>query len=331
MASHVLATDILDKISRCLSDSPEKLARLLYFLVKEENVERYERVLRSVIDNVVAFKNIVEKLVNDVDHLETDPEYRRLMADIWNNYLKPNEKADVGNGHQRFDLQLYLRRDQTQAIFTINFIETLSRLPPSSQAQIVSAITNVAETVLPSGMALALRQSASNALSLTRGASGKLVGVTLAAVYLSYEIYKDICRWWKGEISGVRCVKNVIDGTASMAAGVGGGFAGAAIGTALIPGVGTVIGGIVGGITAASVMSALSDWVTQKIFNLPKEEALENAYRFLGLSYGASNDQINAAFKRLVLKYHPDKGGSYEDWHKLQVSMAVIKASKGEF
>ena len=98
MASHVLATDILDKISRCLSDSPEKLARLLYFLVKEENVERYERVLRSVIDNVVAFKNIVEKLVNDVDHLETDPEYRRLMADIWNNYLKPNEKADIGNG-----------------------------------------------------------------------------------------------------------------------------------------------------------------------------------------------------------------------------------------
>ena len=299
MASHVLATDILDKISRCLSDSPEKLARLLYFLVKEENVERYERVLRSVIDNVVAFKNIVEKLVNDVDHLETDPEYRRLMADIWNNYLKPNEKADIGNG-QRFDLQLFLRSDQTQAISTINFIETLSRLPPSSQAQIVNGITKVAEVVLPSGMALVLRQSASNALSLTRSASGKLVGVTLAVIYLSYEIYQDICRWWKGEISGVRCAKNVIDGIASMAAGVGAGLAGAAIGTAILPGVGSAIGGFVGGNAAASVMRALSDWVTQKIFNLPKEEALENAYRLLGLSYGASNDQINTAFNRLV-------------------------------
>ena len=207
--------------------------------------------------------------------------------------------------------------------------QTLSKLLPSSEARIVNAITNAA--VLPNRMALAIRQSANIALNLSKCISGKMFGFTLAAVYLSYEIYKDICRWWKGEISGVRCVKNVIDGTASMAAGVGGGFAGAAIGTALIPGVGTVIGGIVGGITAASVMSALSDWVTQKIFNLPKEEALENAYRFLGLSYGASNDQINAAFKRLVLKYHPDKGGSYEDWHKLQVSMAVIKASKGEF
>ena len=180
-------------------------------------------------------------------------------------------------------------------------------------------------------MALVLRQSASNALSLTRSASGKLVGVTLAVIYLSYEIYQDICRWWKGEISGVRCAKNVIDGIASMAAGVGAGLAGAAIGTAILPGVGSAIGGFVGGNAAASVMRALSDWVTQKIFNLPKEEALENSHRFLGLSYGASNDEINAAFKRLVLKYHPDKGGSYKDWHKLQVSMAVIKASKGEF
>ena len=105
-----------------------------------------------------------------------------------------------------------------------------------------------------------------------------------------------------------------------MIPGVGGGFAGTAIGTAILPVVGTAIGGFVGGIAAASVMSALSDWVTQKIFNLPKEEALENAYRFLGLSYGASNDQINTAFNRLVLKknkYDSDKGGSYEDWHKL--------------
>jgi len=28
-----------------------------------------------------------------------------------------------------------------------------------------------------------------------------------------------------------------------------------------------------------------------------------------------------------LLKFHPDKGGNYEDWHKLQCCLAVIKVS----
>ena len=50
--------------------------------------------------------------------------------------------------------------------------------------------------------------------------------VALAALQLSYEAIQNLRRWWKGEISGKRCAKNIVDATFSIAAGVGGGFAG---------------------------------------------------------------------------------------------------------
>ena len=44
----------------------------------------------------------------------------------------------------------------------------------------------------------------------------------------------------------------------------------------------------------------------------------------------ASNHEINTAFRALCLKHHPDKGGRSEDFHIVQVNMAVIKAAKGD-
>ena len=95
----------------------------------------------------------------------------------------------------------------------------------------------------------------------------------------------------------------------------------------IAPGVGTVIGSVVGGISGATLGKAMSDWCTQKLFGLPQSEALENSYRFLELPCDASNDKINTSFKQKALKFHPDKGGNYEDWHKLQYCLAVIKVS----
>lgn len=45
----------------------------------------------------------------------------------------------------------------------------------------------------------------------------------LVVVMLGYEACKQIHAWWKGEITGTRCVKNVVDSIGSAAGGVAGG------------------------------------------------------------------------------------------------------------
>jgi DnaJ-class molecular chaperone len=66
-----------------------------------------------------------------------------------------------------------------------------------------------------------------------------------------------------------------------------------------------------------------------KLFDLPKDKSLENAFIYMKLNHHASNQEINTRFRELCLQYHPDKGGNAEDFHKLQTSMAIIRLSKG--
>lgn len=79
-----------------------------------------------------------------------------------------------------------------------------------------------------------------------------------------------------------------------MGGGYYGGMAGAAVGTCISPGWDTVVGGFAGGIAGSLMMQSLSDWFTQQIFDLPKEVALENAYRFVQLTHNASVNSLQA-------------------------------------
>jgi DnaJ homolog subfamily C member 19 len=45
---------------------------------------------------------------------------------------------------------------------------------------------------------------------------------------------------------------------------------------------------------------------------IPGAGSKRNAYRVLGLTEGATVDQINEAHRRLIAKVHPDSGGSSE-------------------
>ena len=58
-------------------------------------------------------------------------------------------------------------------------------------------------------------------------ASGQKVAVAaLAALQLGWEAIQNLRRWWKGEISGKRCAKNIVDSSFSIGMGVVGGIGG---------------------------------------------------------------------------------------------------------
>ena len=56
-----------------------------------------------------------------------------------------------------------------------------------------------------------------------------------------------------------------------------------------------------------------------------RDDELENAYELLGVNYDATMDEIQSRYRRLALIHHPDKGGNYDDWHKLVKAMDIIK------
>ncbi len=165
---------------------------------------------------------------------------------------------------------------------------------------------------------------------------GIAMGAVMDTPKLVKAILNDIRRWWVGEITGERCVKNVIDNGVTVAAGLGGGSGGgtlgATVGTAISPGFGTVVGAVLGAVVGAFFASitaqTLCEMLTAWAFGLPQTEALENAYNFLGVSYTASINEINSRYRHLCLAYHPDKGGDPEKWVRLQYSMAIIREAR---
>ena len=203
-----------------------------------------------------AFQVILDQLVEETKKFENDPNYpsnyRRKMADIWN-----------------------------------NFIYTLSNFPQTFQDEIVQLCAkNIIDSLAKISGGLLSRGVAKAAAG-----SSIVIGIGMAIVA--------IC---------VAC----------------------ALVNPIIIVIGSVIAVVVVGVELATAATRLSNWLTQKISTSSKDFDIENAHKIIGLENGASNEEIISNFRRLAVKYHPDKGGSKGDWHKLQVSLAVIKMTKGE-
>ena len=159
-------------------------------------------------------------------------------------------------------------------------------------------------------------------------AAGAVVEAAVSIGVLATCVVNNIRRWCKGDISGKRCVKNIIDTGVSTALGL----AVTAASTVALGATGALVVGAVSGAVIGSYIRRgvykLSDKLTTWIFGLPKDEALENAYRFMGISHRASDEEVKTRYKRLALMYHPDKGGDIDKWTRPQLSIESFQNNR---
>jgi hypothetical protein len=329
-----LPQDILDKISAYLQNA-NKLVNIMVFFCKDNAVtQRTIQILRTVIHMDEVFQGIVDRLVEDTEKLKNDENYYPVMAAIWNYHLKPKIEHlnEVGGANLSSVKTIVSSMDSTEASLSLTFIAILSRLTTAKQYEIVQLIKDTAELVgvHPSSLDL-LNQSFNNLLKVTTSPYGNAISVGLLPVFLTYDIWNHLRRWWKDEITGEQCAKNIIKSCAGVAGGVAGGFLGAAVGNYFENEIGIFVEAVVGGVVGSALSYSLSQWLTEYFFKSPKEKALEDAYKFLQLNSDASVDEINTNFRRLVNEFDPNIVGSNDNFQKLQYYMSIIKLDKGEF
>uniref|UniRef100_A0A914C550 J domain-containing protein n=1 Tax=Acrobeloides nanus TaxID=290746 RepID=A0A914C550_9BILA len=310
--------EVINRIVTLYQDDLNKLSLVLSHLTKEEQVSgeyknsAFWKMLHSLRNSS---DEVFKKYINDETYIDVNF-YRKMMVDIHN--CTTVNKQDNG-----IDKYVTMEHRSLMAANYTTFNLAWMRLPLAMQEKFLALIPAFIQNNPVGGGII------STALQISKFSTPARTTAVLAAVYLSFEALHSIYLWWKGEISGKRVAKNIIDCTATVGAGIGGGVVGGIIGSLAGP-VGTFCGTLIGGAVSSIAANALVDKLTLELFDLPKDVAVENAYSFLGLSKSASSDAINAAYKKLCLKYHPDKGGNPEDFTKLQSCMAIIKVSHGE-
>ncbi|EFX86730.1 hypothetical protein DAPPUDRAFT_307866 [Daphnia pulex] len=306
-----------------LRGNHSQLEKVLWFLSKTTGREQiYIELLESAyVSNKEAFQELVERLGEDVDELNRNPPYKRVMDEMWLNHSLPSDGTNFVRG-QRLDFQVTLekrKRFEMLAIcLGISILLRLDVLTPESLQKmfplfnITSPLTNL----------LNIKEL----LSISQKLSGDRYEVTASFFYFGCDIFRNWKRHGNSEISGVRCVKNIVDSFTELAPGVAGGFGGELFGSTITPGIGTLVGGVGGGMASTFVCGALFDRLTQWIFNLPKDELLEKAFRDLDLPCNVSNNEINIKFVRLAHQNPPNPPNS--DWMKLKGSINTIKKVK---
>jgi hypothetical protein len=205
--------EILDKLMSLFENEPEKLSRVLFYLTKEDEAYRdgtdlppVWRTLKRAMSSKSTFKLYAEHLAEDTKLAKTDVEYRKFMNSFYKEIINPSDKPLSEDAHQGYELAL-APQNLNRGIG--GFARAWTRIPPAGQRQIIE--------MLPSIIANKQVAILERAGALANKVGGNVIMVTLAAVLLSYEAIVSIRRWWKGEITGVRCVKNIIDSTASIA------------------------------------------------------------------------------------------------------------------
>lgn len=219
--------------------------------------------------------------------------------------------------------QFRIERDHALESLAYGVLEGATSLPPEVQeAYIASFAQHLLESTGAQDQFVKYVPKVANIKAVPKGAATVLVfGL------LSFEAVQSIRQWYNGEISGTRCKMNILNATGSSAGTVLGGAGGVVLGAALGD-LGIVAGSVVGSCVGGVAGNSFASWLTSTFFDVPRDVSLENAYKFLGVTHRASNDEVNKAYRLLLLKHYPGMDGPQEDFHRLQVSLEYIRAHR---
>eukprot|EP00111_Clytia_hemisphaerica_P022667 TCONS_00066707-protein len=317
-------SEIREKVHQIFVSEPETFARILFYLDEEEKA--YDdtdkspvwKTLRVAAKAVTTFEAYARRLADDTKRAEKDESFRLVMQKMYALFSEPSE-----NG-QSVSMELVPSENRIAAIFPGMAI-VWDMVGPEGQKKLLPVILKVCGKFGGRELVAVTDELA----SLITKNGGALVAVALAAVYLTIDAILNIRKWWLGEISGKRCAKSIIDTAGAVTGAIGGGAGGAALGSFAGP-IGAFAGSLIGSLLGNFVALSLIEKLTEFLFDLPRDVAVEKSYDYLGVTRSSSNNDVNRAFRNLCLKHHPDKGGDVSEFITLQSHMAIIKQARGE-
>lgn len=305
------------------NDNGERVVAVLWSLNRQDEVYRGSNVLppewlslREFLNIPAAFEGYARKLLAHTKQMVAYQEAKGLILDL---VCQLDAKgANIQGEDQRENTRNEDQREKTRQSWLKYLLAALGIGIP--------AIAIVLED-LPWG-----RSIFSSFDDFFRIASGIKLVTILGAIYIFCEVVYNLFRLCRSEITGEECAKNIIGASVSFGGGVAGAATGATAGTLVFGPIGTIIGGIVGGLVGSLIGNytarRLFDYLASLFATTPREEALKNAYVFLGVQENVSEKELKAAYNRARLRYYPDKGGSHEDFLQLELHWQVIQAAR---
>ena len=327
--SHSMDKEVLSAIEAAsqVDDEGIQIAFLLTFLVKMncEGNSMFENILKRYRKKPKSFRIMTKTIVEEATKQQSNRIwYQQVMYEMWIKYLA-EAKYDSHGLPTNEEIDRLVSRaleehgDNGRDFVEISLLQAMSQLSATATARVMIEIKETAHLYRVNTSALTI---------FTEAANTQLVNLRQAGVALAKEAI-DIMRKWKHrEISNRFAGKMIAD----VLLGVGGGACfGMVMGTMATSGKMTHVATGVGTLIGMYLMSSHFGWVTSKLFHVPTTLALEQAYRFLDVNHDSSNADINNAYRRKSLKWHPDKNCTEEanqNWHKLQLSMSVIRMAR---
>jgi hypothetical protein len=245
-----MSEKLFKEIDKCLKSDPYLYLKFLaYIACDDQLIEILNHILNTNRNKFVEIIRLIAiEAENNLDHQE----HIKILQELWNNYIVVSADLKIETASSDLKRFANLNKHKHGAVIQYNLLRSLSKIPPESIVELINSIEKI--TLRSSTLTADVYNSSVSLLENAK--QSQIIQVALLGVYLTYEAYQSIKDWWKGKISGKRCVKQIVDSVTSVAAGMGGGMIGGMIGASLFGPIGMVVGSFIGGIFIQISISA---------------------------------------------------------------------------